>query len=455
MPSNSPRRLARLLVPLALAAGTGVGCGGAPGPGGAQAAASTGARRSDPPLVLVTPVERREMVRFLETTTTIESEREIQIMPRAGGIVASVLAEEGDVVAAGDVLCVMDQGEQELAVEEAAVALREAKNNAGQPELLVSEAKARVESTRLAYEQAKRDHDRDQRLFEGKDVASPVSQQTLEASRLAMDTAENDHEQAGIAERKAVLEGKSLDIARDRAAVALARAQYTLDEMTVRAPFDGVVAQRMVRVGQQAGPTDALFTLTDIECVRGVFYRNQDELALFRASNQESNGGGLKPIELEAKTDALPGLEFTGRVLRTSPTIDPDSGQFRVTVIFDDQEGDAAELLPGMLMRLRIATDRHPNALVVPKRAIRREGELSYVLAVEDDEVRRIDVEEGYDDDESIEVVPLGDAELSEGTLVIHVGSRDLEDGDEVRIEDGGSGSAGDEGEARSSEEEE
>ena len=40
-------------------------------------------------------------------------------------------------------------------------------------------------------------------------------------------------------------------------------------------------------------------------------------------------------------------------------------------------------LLPGMLVRMSIVTDRHADALILPKRAIQREGERLFVLAVD------------------------------------------------------------------------
>ena len=99
-----------------------------------------GKHRSAPqglPKVLVEEVGRREMVRYLETTTTLESEREIPILPEVPGFVTAIEAEEGDRVAAGEVLCVLDDEDEVLAVEDAAVALEEAENAAAQTKLAI------------------------------------------------------------------------------------------------------------------------------------------------------------------------------------------------------------------------------------------------------------------------------------------------------------------------------
>ncbi|MEM7305997.1 MAG: efflux RND transporter periplasmic adaptor subunit [Planctomycetota bacterium] len=405
---------------------------------GKETAVRSGARRTEAPRVIAAEVERDEMVRYLETTTKIESEREIMILPETAGIVLRVLAEEGDVVDRDDVLCVLDSRDQELAKRDAEVALQEAQDAAQQPELDRAEADARVTSTLRSWEQAQRDHERDLRLFADDTVASPVSQQAIEASRLAMDTAQSDHEQAKIALQKVELAEQQAKTAVARAEVALARTEFALSQCTVTAPFPGMIAERSVRIGQSVGPADSIYVLTDTENIRAVFYRAQEELDLFRPRAATREGGEEAPVVLtfEATTEAIPGEVFAGRVLRVSPTIDRDSGQFRVTGVFERSGDPSVELLPGMLVRLRIATDRHPDALVLPKRAVRREGELPYVLRIDDDRtIERIAVREGYEDDERVEIEPVNGAGLAAGDLVVAVGSRDLENGDPVRVE--------------------
>jgi multidrug efflux pump subunit AcrA (membrane-fusion protein) len=126
-------------------------------------------------------------------------------------------------------------------------------------------------------------------------------------------------------------------------------------------------------------------------------------------------------------------------VQRVSPTLERDSSQFRVTGIFDPPAPGEPALLPGMLVRLRIATDRHANALVVPKRAVRREGDFTYVLRIVStetaDTVERVLTGEGYEDGGLVELILNEPGSLDAGDRVVSVGSRDLEDGDPVRID--------------------
>ena len=192
-----------------------------------------------------------------------------------------------------------------------------------------------------------------------------------------------------------------------------------------------------MRIGAETGPGTAAFVLTDPAQLRTVFFRPQSELARFSGSGE--------PLGLTATAEALPGARFRGEIQRTSPTIDPASGNFRVTARFDPEplefvpEGAAgdppARLLPGMLLRLELVTDRHRGALVVPKRALSREGDRVYLFANEDGNARKPEVTEGFADEEHVEVLAAGVTDLAEGLEIVVVGARDLEDGEPIRVE--------------------
>src|SRR6185436_4122865 len=96
-----PGLVLALVNALALAA-----CDG--GPGASPEAAESGLKKRELPSVRVAPVVVREMARVLETTSKLESEREIELMPRLAGVVLSLSAEEGDAVDQGETLAQLD-----------------------------------------------------------------------------------------------------------------------------------------------------------------------------------------------------------------------------------------------------------------------------------------------------------------------------------------------------------
>jgi len=422
---NRPSLPPVLLLVLSLA-----GC--SKGLGGPEASEG-GVQQRELATVRVSPVIARDMARMLETTSKLESEREIAIVPRVAGVVDALYVEEGSLVAKGAELATLDSTEQALAVQDSEVAWSESKNSLERLRLAVREAEARGQRTQTALEQAARDYERNLKLFTGEKVASALSQSALEASKLAHDNAQSDRQDAELLLERSKLELKAGETAVERARITLEKARLALTWTHVTAPFAGVVARRNVRVGDAVGASTTMFVLTDIELLRCVFSRPQEELELFARVGQ---GQTEERLVIEATADAYPGRTFSGWIERVSPTIEAQSGQFRVTGRLECvQDGGRVRLLPGMLVRLAIVTERHADALVVPKRALEREGERRYVLVVRDGKVARVEVLEAFSDAEYVEVAPAAGATLALGEPVIVVGGRDLTEGESVQVD--------------------
>jgi len=426
-----------LLLALSLASGCPSRPGAAAGPGGAQAGATAGApeglgalRKAALPKVLVTPLAQREMVRRISTTTVVESEREIQLFPRIGGQVIALACEEGDRVSEGQELVTLDPRQAVSARDEAAIALREAQDAKRRLELAVTEAEARAARARLTVEQSERELERKEAV-----AAGLLSKNELEQLRLTRDQNRSDLDAQVTAVASAKAQLTSQDIAIDRARLMVEKAELDLSFTHITAPFDGIVAERRVKVGDLIGTGAAILTLTDPERVRAVVFRPQRELAFFRAAERVGSQSGAG-VEIVARPEADPGRAYAGHIRIVSPTVDAASGQFRVTIGLDQpSDADTPRLLPGMLLRLEIVTERHPDALVVPKRAVVREGEAYFVFVLEGAIARRVRVTEGFADDRSVEVLPVTADALQAGQSIVVVGNRDLEDGTEVTAE--------------------
>jgi membrane fusion protein (multidrug efflux system) len=406
-----------------------------------EAAAETeelsGAKAREAVRVVTETLVQREVVRKLETSTRVESESGVQVFPRASGVVTAVSVEEGDVVAAGAMLAQLDDRDARLRLDDARAQLVDAESSRPKLKLAVRETQARLDAARRTAEQARRDHERNLALSEGGgDRPALISSKDLEASQLAQDRSLADVGQAELALERARVEEQNGETALARTRVAVERAELELSYTRIVAPVAGVIAERAIKVGDSLSPSTLCFALTDPERLRAVFYRPQRELEMFRAALKGSGSGasGVAELAVRATAEAMPGKEFQGTIERVAPTIDAASGNFRVTARMQPAalSDAAARLLPGMLVRLEIVTDRHANALVAPKRAVRREGDRSTIFVVEGNRARAIEIEEGFSDENGVEVIARGGATLAPGAQVVVVGNRDLEDGAEV-----------------------
>ena len=201
-PRGPIRFLAALALPLCVA---GSGCSR---PQGAEQKPLTGEiQRRQAVRVRTVPLEQREMVRTTTTTTTVESEAEIQIFPRAAGIVTELMVEEGDVVSSGDVLAVLDQREARVALREAELSLAEARDGVAAMELAREEAAERLERAKLTWEQSVRDVERNEK-------AGLISQADLDALRLTRDQAYRDLQATRVAVDAASQNEKSVRLER-------------------------------------------------------------------------------------------------------------------------------------------------------------------------------------------------------------------------------------------------
>lgn len=385
--------------------------------------------------VLTAPVEQREMVRALSTTVNAVSEKEIQVIPRTSGVVVKVNVEEGDRVAEGETLMELDPRELQAALAEARIALTEAADSKNGLELAVIEAESLVSRAQLTYEQSKKELDRKE------SAGGVISQNELENLRLTVQTNKSDVAAQKVAKQRSSAALSSQAIAVERANLQIATAELNLSFTNVKAPFDGVIATRTIRVGDLTSSAAAAFVLTDPDNVRAVVSRPQRELGFFRdaevSARTSFEGDGAEApagLDIEILPEALPGEIYSGRILFVSPTIDAASGQFRVTLGVEQPGPDdgRSPILPGMLLRVRIVTERHPDALAVPKRALLREGDSFYVFVADGGKARRVRVRDGFTTDDHVEITPTEAGALEAGDQVIVVGNRDLEDDDSI-----------------------
>ncbi len=382
-------------------------------------------QKREAPRVRTALVERKEMVRRLSTTTAIESVSEIELLPRISGVVNEVLVDEADAVTAGQVLARLDPRDAQAALRDAEVALLETQNQGPKLELAKKDAAERIESAKLALAQAKRNVD-------ANEAAGLISRNELEKLILARDQAERDLSTANLTLEQAGADLLAQEAAIQRANLKVALETLNLSYTEIIAPFDGVIADRMVEVGNAVTSGAGIFRLTDPENVRAIIYRPQRELAFFRGA-----GSGTDAIQVEVVPDALPNEIYTGQIRIVSPTIDATSGSLKLTIDLDQPSAESSRprLLPGMLVRLAIVTERRPDSLAVPKRALRREGDRRFLFLVKDGHAVRVDVEEGLADDDEVQVLPLEPDALVGGESVIVVGNRDIDDGQEVAAE--------------------
>lgn len=199
------------------------------------------------------------------------------------------------------------------------------------------------------------------------------------------------------------------------------KAEYELTNLKleytqIKAPISGVVSQRLIKVGNMVNTDQEVFKITDFDPLLAVLHVPEHEMNKLR-KNQTA----------VIRVDAVKDQEFIGQVLRISPVVNPESGTFKVTIAVRDE---SQQLKPGMFGRVRIVYDTRDNALMIPKEAVMNEDGSSSVYVLNDKLVFRRDIQTGYVNGNSIEVLN----GLNDGDSVVTIGQSSLQDSALVQV---------------------
>jgi len=274
--------------------------------------------------------------------------------------------DEGVRVNRGDALAVIDPARYRAEVDAALAELERAEAGLARTNAQIEEARAleadfiaELERTRDAFDRGagtERDVDRARRAAD----AATARVRTSQAQREA-------------------------DVAQVRAAEAnLMASRARLEDATLRAPFDGVIARLPVEAGQSVSPSDPVALIIDDRTVRlraGVVER---KAPLIREGQRARVA--VRALEGQASivTPGAPGT-IEGVVTLVSPSADPATGLFDIEItIENDPESDGSGrgwLRPGMIGRAEVVLAEEPLVLIPEESALDLDGALYVYIA--------------------------------------------------------------------------
>jgi len=172
------------------------------------------------------------------------------------------------------------------------------------------------------------------------------------------------------------------------------------------APFDGVVARRLVNRGDlvQAATstrTTPLFTVQRIDTMRVFCDVPEDDAPHLHIGDSAL----VKPSGFE-------GQSYVGKVTRFSLRLYPETRNMRTEIDLPNPE---ERLYPGMYAQVSLDMNAHPNALTLPTAAVGSDSDGHFVYTVNDNRITRVAIQIGLADNGNIEVT----AGLAEDTPVV------------------------------------
>jgi len=311
--------------------------------------------------VEVAEIQSRSFVDEIRLTASVRANQDVQVAAEESGTIREILADKGAYVRAGDAIAKIDDA------------------------ILGSQ----VDQARAQAELASQTWDRRKRLYEEDQVGAEIAY--LEAKFAAEQTAAN------------------LKVLEER-----------LARTTIRAPFDGVLDERMVEVGSMVSPGMVVARVVDLNPVKvtaGVPER-------FAADVQ-------KGAVAEITFDVFPDEVFKAPVRYVGATVDRQSRTFPVEVVVPNPKG---LIKPEMVANVSVARRDLKDVVVVPQDALVRveDGYVVFVAGNRGDgpvaEVRPVEL--GPSQRNEV-VVRSG---VSTGDRLIVVGQKSVTDGDRINV---------------------
>ena len=280
---------------------------------------------------------------------------------KVSGYVASIPLDDNAQVHAGDVIATVDDGDYRLAADAARekVATQQAAVDRFDKQILahqsnIDQAKAQLLSVRAADKKNQLEFERQQALA----ARAFASHQALEQAE-----ANRDQGTAAVQSAQSALDAASanLEVLRaqrreatrtlDELKTALAKAERDLSFTVIRAPVDGVFANRAVQTGDFMQTGQRLASLVPLDEVYVDANFKETQLARLRPG---------QPVSISV--DALPGHEINGHIASLSPA----SGSVFSLLPPDNATGNFTKIVQRLPVRIEVPATVGSQQLLRP-----------------------------------------------------------------------------------------
>ena len=365
------------------------------------------ANKAPEPLAISTAaVESRSIDRYLRVTGSLMADAQAEVSAETAGRVIETPVERGMRVAQGALLV-------RISPSETSAQLQEADSNAAQIEaklgLVAGQPFDRMKvpdvmNAKASLDLAEAEYNRMRSLVDQK----VISQSEFDQRRTQLEAARQKYQsEQNLADQSY----RSLEGARAR--VALAR--KAVSDTSVRSPLTGLVAERLVSVGDYVTRGARVATVVRIDPLRVELTVPEQHVSLIKVGQQ-----------VRLTVDAYPGQEFAATVKFVSPSLRTDQRALTVEAIASN--GDA-RLKPGFFATALVRQPDAAPALLVPATAVETVAGTSRVYAVKDNRIEERIVTLGEKLDAQIEIT----SGVAKGDVIAIDPKGRLSDGQQVK----------------------
>ncbi len=346
-----------------------------------------------------TETQKAEVIRPVKTVTlnnngkggiwryygTLQGGRRVDLSFRVSGPIRTINVEKGASVRKGQLLATLDPRDYQNRLKQARS----------------SQAQAQAE-----FENAEANFKRYENLYKQK----VIPRSTYDTYKTQMNVAKS---------------------ALNAAAASTATVRDSLQDTELRAPFDGVIVDRMVENFQDIAAKQTIFSLQDISMLEVVF--NVPDNDVIWASKTVSMPEVLRAKDvIRARFDAIPDRVFPLTLKEVVLQANRNTNTFPVIAVMPQQKDVA--LLPGMTATVEVeiyGLENENSSFIVPQTALLMKPDGIFVWRCENNIVNRIPVKSGVPHNNgSIEI---SSEKLKDGDKIVVAGVNLLREGQKVR----------------------
>jgi HlyD family secretion protein len=383
------------------------------------------ASRKKAPQVLVVKVIRQELISSITSNGKVEPISPAVVRAQFPTFVDKVFAVEGQTVHRGETILTLASSDLRAQLAQAQGDLLSAQTQlrnaqqGGPPDQIV-QVDGELRQAQIRVKSLQHDQQVLQELLP-KHAATQdeidQNQTALLSAQASVETAQKKKEEL---KRQAALDVEGDTLRVQEATNQVKSLQEKVDSATVIAPMDGTLYSLPVKTGDYVTVGQLLAEMADLRRVR------------VRAFVDEPDLGRLAPSEtVQITWDARPNLTWEGRTEQVPKQVVP-LGNRSVGEVLCSVDNSRLDLLPNVNVTVRILVSDVPSALVVPRVAVRTEGDNHYVFLFSDDHLHEQQVSVGVASTAKYQLL----SGVSEGEWVALPGDLLLKNGMAVRGKD-------------------
>jgi len=334
--------------------------------------------------VEVAPAERTELSENISLVGSLRAKQQVDVAPKVGGRLTELRVDLGDSVRTGQLIGRLEDDEIRQQVRRAEAALQVSKAGVAQREAELENLKMEAER----HESLERDG-----IISSQQSAQIQTQVRVAEAQVELSRAQMEESEAALEELR-----------------------IRMSQTEIFSPISGVVARRYVDAGALLSANDPVVLI--INLTRMVTVVNIPERQLVKIQVGD---------EATMAVDALGGEETTGRVVRISPLLDPQTRSAEVEIEIPNPDG---RLKGEMFARVDLNLTQQREAILVPREALVYRNAEPGVFVVNSEVAQFQPIGIGATNGDRIEALE----GLEPGQIIVTRGANLLQSGDRVQV---------------------